>query len=124
MTSCPWQLLDGKLSYHTRNRRPLINPKRPPLHVVKLRVRADAKQVVNRRGEVGRGVRVAGGHTAMLVGAADDLAGPNAAAGEEAREHVAPVVPARREDFTRGIATSGGDRRDARRPAHLATHDN
>lgn len=55
-------------------------------------VRINAEQMKDRRGEVAGRECVADGKTGVCISLADDLAGANASAGEEAREDVAPVM--------------------------------
>src|SRR5205814_4970433 len=95
----------------------------PALGIAEFGVRADTQKVEDGRRQVFRSVARGNRHAAVAIGLADDLARSDAAAGEEAREDVAPVVPARREDLARRVAAANRDRRDARRAPHLAAHD-
>src|SRR5262245_12430498 len=54
----------------------------------------DAERLVDRRRQVGRRIRPAGGIGAHLVRLADRLAAADARAGEGGREHGSPVVAA------------------------------
>ena len=59
-----------------------------------LEVGRDAKQVEDRRGEIGRRHRLLGGISPPTVGSAIDRAAADAAAGQQHRLHVRPVVSA------------------------------
>src|SRR5437773_3882990 len=85
----------SNLPHKGPDRRAAIHLVGAPSGVAELGVRADAEQMKDRRCQVGRRVSVGHRHTALTVAATDDLPGPDAAAGEEAGKHVAPVVPAR-----------------------------
>ena len=89
---------------------------------MKVGVRADAQGREDRRGQVRRSVGLAGGHSRMSISPTDDLTRLDAAAGQEAGEHVAPVVTTRSELLARGVLAVGSNRRDLRCAAHLATH--
>ena len=59
---------------------------------MKLLLRADAEMMENGRGQIGRGEGCRRGQTSRAVGAADHLSRWSATAGEEAGEHIAPVM--------------------------------
>src|SRR5437899_1436731 len=94
-----------------RDRRPPVDPVRPPLRVLELALGTDAQKVEDRRRQVGRRVRLARRYAALPVRLADHLARADAAAGKEAREDVAPVVAAGREDFAGGVLAPNADGR-------------
>src|SRR6266853_4504050 len=62
--------------------------------VVKLRVRRDAEQVENRRGEIGWRHGMFGGDCAETIARADDLSAADARAREHDRKARAPVIAA------------------------------
>jgi hypothetical protein len=78
----------------------------------------------NRRRQIRRRERIANRQPAMSIGCADDLTGPDATAGEEARKYVSPMMPAGSENLTRGILPARRDWRDLGRAAHFTAHDN
>src|SRR5262245_4664000 len=87
------------LLHQTFNRLTQINPVRPAGRVAELGVRVDAELVEDRRRQIRGRVSARHRHAALGVRLADDLTALDPAAGEEAGEHVAPVMTARREDF-------------------------
>ena len=65
--------------------------------------RSMPRQVKDRGRQIAGGEGLAGRLARLTIGLADDAAGLNAAAGEEAGKHVAPVMAARRERLARRV---------------------
>src|SRR5690606_3657600 len=104
------------------DRLPAIDTIGPAGGVVEFAVRSHAEAVEHRGRQVFGSISLGLGKAAVRVGPADDAAGLDSASGEEAGEHVAPMMPARSEKLTGDILPLRADRRDPRRAAHLAAH--
>src|SRR4051812_41842244 len=93
----------AKRSDQPADRLAAVDRVRPAGGVMKFAVAADAQLAQDRRSQVGWRIGLGDWRAAVLVAGANHSSRLDATAGEETGEDVAPVVPARGEDFARGV---------------------
>src|SRR5947208_7434652 len=94
------------------DRCPLGDAIRPALGIVELRVGTYSAQVKDRGRQIGWSISLAHRQPTFPVGLANHLPRSSATTGDQAGEHIAPVMPAGREDLTRGVLAPGGNGRN------------